>query len=267
MASAISSADRDPAPSSRSAAVRLASPYLPGGSFAVPLNDTRFTCATGTLCSSTTHTGSPFDSFCFWIAGSLSAAGGPGCGGFVRSGACAVSTTEATNVATTTSAFFLICHLVGPIHVPALSELALRQAQGERVEGSARGGHMGPPLRFLWFDRQLHSLVERQEFGGRRADVPDRQRAIPREIFVEPVGIARVREVRVQLIAFAAESADLFHAVVERRLDLVHRSLELGRGRRFALQLLDLFVDHLLQFRDGVARPRRRDDLERRGER
>src|SRR5439155_23243498 len=137
-ASAISSADRDPAPSSRSAAVRLASPYLPGGSFAVPLNDTRFTCATGTLCSSTTHTGSPFDSFCFWIAGSLSAAGGPGGGGFVRSGACATSATDATNRATRTRTCFFICDLVPLIRVPALSELALRQAQRERVEGLAR---------------------------------------------------------------------------------------------------------------------------------
>jgi len=48
-ASAISSADLEPAPSSSSAAVKLATPYLPGGSFAVPLKTTRFTCATGTL--------------------------------------------------------------------------------------------------------------------------------------------------------------------------------------------------------------------------
>ena len=54
----------------------------------MPLRTTRLTCATGTSCSSTIQTGRPFESCCFWIAGSFSGGGGPGCGGCVRSGAC-----------------------------------------------------------------------------------------------------------------------------------------------------------------------------------
>ena len=61
-ASAISSAEREPAPSSSIAAVRLATPNLPAGSSALPLSTTRLTCATGTSCSSTIHTGRPFES-------------------------------------------------------------------------------------------------------------------------------------------------------------------------------------------------------------
>ena len=74
-------------------------PYLPGGSLAVPLRTTRLTCATGTLCVSTIQTGRPLDSFCFWIFGRFSGAGGPGCGGCERSGACC-----ATSVAPSASA-------------------------------------------------------------------------------------------------------------------------------------------------------------------
>src|SRR5262249_34722173 len=214
---------------SRSAAVRLARPYLPGGSFAVPLNDTRFTWATGTLCSSTTHTGSPFDSVCFWIAGSFSAAGGPGCGGFVRSGCCAKSATDGTSRTTRTKTCFLICIQ----RTTATSRACRERARPSTGSGRASrrigpGGHIGPPLRlFLWFDRQLHAPVERQKLRRCGADVASRERAIACEIFVEVVGIARVGEVRVQLVAFAAEAADALHAVVKRRLDLIHRPLEL----------------------------------------
>ena len=66
-------------PPSSIAAVRLATPNLPAGSSALPLSTTRFTCATGTSCSSTIHTGRPFESCRFWIVGSFSAGGGPGC--------------------------------------------------------------------------------------------------------------------------------------------------------------------------------------------
>src|SRR6185295_10765342 len=171
MASAISSAERDPAPSSSIAAARLATPYFPGGSLAVPLRTTRLICATGTLCSSTTQTGRPLDSFCFWMAGRCSGAGGPGCGGCERSGACAVSAIEAQIAAITTNGIcLLIWTLVGA---------------DPRV---GPGGHIGPPLRFLrGLDGQLDALVERQELGRRGADVADRQRAIPRDVFVEPV--------------------------------------------------------------------------------
>ena len=65
MASAMSSAARDPAPSVSIAVVRLAMPYLPAGSSAVPAITIRFTCTTGTSCSSTIQTGSPFESWRF----------------------------------------------------------------------------------------------------------------------------------------------------------------------------------------------------------
>ena len=62
IASAISSAERVPAPSSSIAEARLAAPKRPGGSSALPLATSRLICATGTLCISTIHTGSPFES-------------------------------------------------------------------------------------------------------------------------------------------------------------------------------------------------------------
>ena len=65
IASAISSADRDPAPWSSIAAVRLAAPNLLPVSFALPPKTTRLICTTGTSWSSTTHTGSPLVS-CFF---------------------------------------------------------------------------------------------------------------------------------------------------------------------------------------------------------
>ena len=104
IASAISSADREPAPSSSIAAVRLAMPNLPAGSSALPLRTTRLTCATGTSCSSTIHTGRPFDSCRFWIAGSFSAGGGPGCGGRARSGGCCATSVDASDRARRASA-------------------------------------------------------------------------------------------------------------------------------------------------------------------
>ena len=78
MASAISSADRDPAPCSSIAVVRPAMPNLRPGSDELPLKIRRLTCATGTSWSSTTHTGRPLDSFAFWMAGRFSGGGGPG---------------------------------------------------------------------------------------------------------------------------------------------------------------------------------------------
>ena len=47
-ASASSSDERDPAPSSSIAAVRLATPNLPAGSAALPERTIRLTCASGT---------------------------------------------------------------------------------------------------------------------------------------------------------------------------------------------------------------------------
>ena len=88
-ASAICRADREPAPSVSSDAVRLATPNLPAGSSPVPLSTTRFTWTTGTSCRSTIQTGRPFDSMRFWMAGSFSTGGGPDCGGLLRSGAWA----------------------------------------------------------------------------------------------------------------------------------------------------------------------------------
>src|SRR5207342_540940 len=58
---------------------------------------------------------------------------------------------------------------------------------------------------FLRLHDQFDALVERQELRRGGADVADRERAVAREIFVEPVGIARPGVVRVQLIRLAAE--------------------------------------------------------------
>jgi hypothetical protein len=76
-------------------------PNLPAGSAAVPLKTRRFTCATGTLCSSTIQTGSPLESCRFWICGSFSAGGGPASGGWDRSGACCAASAEAANIKAT----------------------------------------------------------------------------------------------------------------------------------------------------------------------
>ena len=86
MASAICSASRAPAPSSSISAVRCATPNLLRGSAPLPALTTSDTWTTGTLCSSTIQTGSPFDNVRFWIAGSFNAGGGPGFGAAVRSG-------------------------------------------------------------------------------------------------------------------------------------------------------------------------------------
>ena len=63
-------------------------PNLPAGSAAAPDLTIRLTSTTGTSCISTIQTGRPFDSVCFWMAGSFRAGAGPGAGGFDRSGAC-----------------------------------------------------------------------------------------------------------------------------------------------------------------------------------
>ncbi len=98
MASASSSDDREPAPSVSIAAVRLATPYFPGGSFAVPARTSRFTWTTGTSCNSTIQAGRPFASCRFTIVGSLRPGAGPFAGGFDRSGACARATApDSTN--------------------------------------------------------------------------------------------------------------------------------------------------------------------------
>ena len=55
----------------------------------MPLRTSRLTCATGTSWTSTSHTGTPFDSWRFWIGGSFSAGTGPVAGAFWRSGAWA----------------------------------------------------------------------------------------------------------------------------------------------------------------------------------
>ena len=80
-----------PAPSSSIAAARLPTPYLPIGSAALPERTIRLICASGTSWCSTIHTARPFESFCFWIAGSFSDGAGPIAGGLLRSGACAAS--------------------------------------------------------------------------------------------------------------------------------------------------------------------------------
>ena len=96
MASAISSADRLPAPSSSIAAVRLESPNFPAGSSPPPTKTTRLICTTGTSCVSTTQTGNPLESMRFWIAGRSRLGGGASAGGFARSGrCCAASDAEA----------------------------------------------------------------------------------------------------------------------------------------------------------------------------
>src|SRR5258706_4257128 len=78
---------------------------------------------------------------------------------------------------------------------------------------------------FFWLHDQLDALVEREVLRGGRADVSGFQRAVPREILVEPAWMTRLGVVRVQLIGLAAEPADALHPVAERRLDRVDRSL------------------------------------------
>ena len=100
------------------------------------------------------------------------------------------------------------------------------------------------------------------------------QRTVARQVLVEVVGIPGGEVVRVQLVALAAEPADALHPAVERRLDLVDRALELARRRRRLLQLRELLVDdradaidERLRRRARIGGPRRDDDLELRVER
>jgi hypothetical protein len=99
---------------------------------AVPLSTTRLICATGTSCSSTIQTGRPLDSFCFWIAGSFSGAGGP-----AAADACG--------------------------RAPAGRRVArARQEQATNDEREAFcdvGADVVVARFFLRFDRQLHPLV------------------------------------------------------------------------------------------------------------
>ena len=52
------------------------------------------------------QTARPFESFCFWIAGSFNDGAGPIAGGLLRSGACAATVTAATADSSTTAAVF-----------------------------------------------------------------------------------------------------------------------------------------------------------------
>ena len=109
---------------------------------------------------------------------------------------------------------------------------------------------------------QLDAAVARKERLGRCSDVGRRQRTVAAEVLVEPIRVAGLGVVGVQLIAFAAEAAHSFHSVVERRLDLVQRSLELVRRGTLLLELRDLLVDDFLHLVGGVAGARRHRDLE-----
>ena len=113
----------------------------------------------------------------------------------------------------------------------------------------------------LWHNDQLDTTIERQKSVRRGPDVRRRQRPIARQIFVEPVRIAGVGVVGVQLVRLATKAADTFHPVVERRLDLIDGPLHFVLRRRFALQLVDLLVDHFLHFIDRVARAGRNLDF------
>src|SRR5476651_2723481 len=204
-ASAISSDDLLPAPSSSIAAVRLATPNLPGGSSDVPLKTTRFTYTTGTLCSSTIQTGTPFESCRFWIAGRFSVAGGPGCGGRVRSGACCADRTAVAAATTVRST-------------------KRRIIMDDSVASAARSRRT---LLFFRLHHDLDTAAGRQKRARGGADVRRRQRAVAGEILVEPVRVAGVRVVRVQLIGFAPETADALHPVVEGRFNLIDGALQL----------------------------------------
>ena len=116
MASARSSDERVPAPSSSIAAVRLPTPYLPIGSAALPDRTIKLICASGTSWCSTIQTARPFDSLCFWMAGSFSDGAGPSGGGCLRSGCCAASVTDAATKTSPAKAgrhmrsiFFIAC--------------------------------------------------------------------------------------------------------------------------------------------------------------
>ena len=189
-ASAISSAPRAPAPSSSIAAVRLARPSSPGGSSPLPAWTTRFTCTSGTSCGSTSQTSSPFASVVLLNAGSVSAATG-------RAPAAASGR-------------------------PALrgersGETSNRTAASEPSHGAASGST---------------TSSTRRSAGSHREPPParlPRQRGVTREVLGEKVGPAAEAKVRVELIGLAAESADAFHAAVERRLDLIQRTLDFAR--------------------------------------
>src|SRR3954470_2325333 len=97
-------------------------------------------------------------------------------------------------------------------------------------------GHVSPLSGLFAFrhDGQLDPAIARQVRFGGRTDVRRRQAAVSPEILVEPVGVAGLDVVRVELIALPAETADALHPMEERRLDLVERSFELVRGGGFA---------------------------------
>ena len=144
----------------------------------LPLRTTRLTCATGTSCSSTTQTGRPLRQLLLLNApGSFSAGGGP--------------------------RLRLAC---GP--VPAARDASQRQRRAmttERIHDDTANcerrlliqlsSHHGI-RHFAGFSGSTVSStrsVARQELSAAAPDVGRRQRAIPREILVEPVGIAGVR--------------------------------------------------------------------------
>src|SRR4029453_5210862 len=103
-------------------------------------------------------------------------------------------------------------------------------ARGELVEPRANGSSFdelrmsGFPLGlFFRFDDNLPSFFERQKLRRRCPDVGRREGAVAAQVLVEPVGVARLGEITVQLIRLAAEAAEALHAVVERRFNLVER--------------------------------------------
>src|SRR3954470_24924428 len=75
---------------------------------------------------------------------------------------------------------------------------------------------------------QFNAPVAGQKSGRGGANVGRRECPVSTEVLVEIIGVAGFREVSVDLIGLSAEPADALHAVVERRLDLVQRSLELA---------------------------------------
>src|SRR5262245_48982226 len=133
------------------------------------------------------------------MAGSFKAAGGPGCGGRLRSGACAETTT-----------------------------LARRQRasrDGSHPVSATADGRVVSLLAFR-HDAQFHAPIAWEKAFGGGANVGWRQRPITGEILVEPIWIAGLRRIGIQLIGLAAESPHPFHPVVERGLDLIQRALQ-----------------------------------------
>src|SRR5262245_31497164 len=101
-ASAISTADREPAPSVSIADVRLAIPYRPRGSTLVPASTSRLICTTGSSCCSTIQTRSPLLNCRFTIAdASVAATAGSRCWTWFRASLATPAIETATSTANT----------------------------------------------------------------------------------------------------------------------------------------------------------------------